>query len=98
MAPRKEHQQKNNPQRQCIRVAAYCRVSKDTPAQRTSLEQQIRAYEMMIALNFDWELAGIYTDIASGLRLQHAHCNSGMRSYLAARILTQNSFEVPSHF
>ena len=35
------------------------------------MEQQIRAYETMIALNPDWELAGIYTDIASGLRLQH---------------------------
>jgi len=71
MAPRKEVQPKNNPKRQRKRVAAYCRVSTDSPAQRVSLEQQIRAYEMMIALNFDWELVGIYTDIASGLRLQH---------------------------
>ena len=54
-----------------MRVAAYCRVSKDTPDQRASLEQQIHAYETMIALNPDWELAGIYSDVASGLRLQH---------------------------
>jgi len=54
-----------------MRVAAYCRVSTDSPAQLASLEQQIYAYETMITLNPDWELAGIYTDIASGLRLQH---------------------------
>jgi len=54
-----------------MRVAAYCRVSKDTPAQRASLEQQIRAYQTMIPLNPAWELVGIYTDIASGLRLKN---------------------------
>jgi len=31
----------------------------------------VSAQIMMIALNPDWELASIYTDIASGLRLQH---------------------------
>jgi DNA invertase Pin-like site-specific DNA recombinase len=71
MAPRKSPQLKTNPQRQRIRVAAYCRVSMDSPAQLASLEQQIRAYETMIILNPDWELVDIYTDIASGLRLQH---------------------------
>ena len=71
MVPRKRPQLKNDLQGQRIRVAAYCRVSKDTPAQRASLEQQIRAYETMIVLNPDWELVSIYTDIASGLRLQH---------------------------
>lgn len=60
----------NNPQRQRTRVAAYCRVSKDTSAQRASLEQQIQAYETMVALNPNWELVGIYIDIAFGLRLQ----------------------------
>jgi DNA invertase Pin-like site-specific DNA recombinase len=71
MAPRKNPQPKNNPKRQRMRVAAYCRASTDSPAQRASPEQQIHAYKAMIALNLDWELAGIYTDIASGLRLQH---------------------------
>jgi len=64
-------QPNNAPQRRYKRVAAYCRVSTDSSAQRASLEQQIRAYEMMIALNPTWKLVGIYTDIASGLRLQH---------------------------
>jgi len=72
MAPRKESRPKSTPPRQRTRVAAYyCRVSTDSLAQLASLEQQIRAYETMITLKPDWELVGIYTDIASGLRLQH---------------------------
>jgi len=57
--PREKHQPNNASQRQCKRVAAYHRVSKNTPAQLASLEQQLRAYEAMIVLNPDWELAGI---------------------------------------
>jgi len=71
MAPRKITQLNNKPQRQRRRVAAYCRVSTDAPVQLASLEQQVRAYEAMITLNPDWELVGIYTDIASGIRLKN---------------------------
>ncbi|MCL2300423.1 MAG: hypothetical protein FWC27_09810 [Firmicutes bacterium] len=50
-----------------------------------SLEQQIWAYKIMVEDNPDWKLAGIYIDIASGLRLQHREgykqllrdCNKG---------------------
>jgi len=70
MVPRKKPQSKNNPWRQRKRVAAYCRISTNSPAQLASLEQQIRAYKIVIEDNPAWELVGIYTDIASGLRLQ----------------------------
>jgi len=74
----KKHQHNNIPQRQCKRVAVYCRVSKNAPAQLASLEQQIHAYQKMIALNPEWELVEIYSDIlwltdTKTPRLQQTH-------------------------
>ena len=45
-----------------IRVAAYCRVSTEMEEQRTSYQAQIEHYAREIALNPQWELAGIYAD------------------------------------
>ena len=70
MAPRKKSQQKITLSGNAF-VLPLIVVSTDSPAQCASLEQQIHAYETMIALNPDWELVSIYSDIASGLRLQH---------------------------
>ena len=44
------------------RVAAYCRVSTDDPAQTTSYEIQKEHYEEEINKNPDWIFAGIYAD------------------------------------
>ena len=44
------------------RVAAYCRVSTDDPAQTTSYELQKEHYEEEINKNPDWVFAGIYAD------------------------------------
>lgn len=45
-----------------LRVAAYCRVSTDNEEQRTSFENQVKAYTDMIESRPDWKLAGIYAD------------------------------------
>ena len=45
-----------------LRVAAYCRVSKDIEQQEGSLETQKETYGRMIAEHPDWELAAIYAD------------------------------------
>lgn len=50
-----------------LRVAAYCRVSTKTEQQTGSLETQERYYTTLIAEHPDWELAGIFSDDASGL-------------------------------
>ena len=49
------------------RVAVYCRVSTDKDTQEDSLEMQREAFLSLIALQPDWEPAGVYSDIISGL-------------------------------
>ena len=44
------------------RVAAYCRVSTDDPAQTTSYELQKKYYEEEISSKPGWVFAGIYAD------------------------------------
>ncbi len=52
------------------RVAAYCRVSKDTVNLIHSFNEQVDYYTKEIQKNPDWEFAGIYSDEAiSGTRI-----------------------------
>ncbi len=52
------------------RVAAYCRVSKDTLNLLNSFDAQVSYYSDLIKKNKDWEFAGIYSDEAiSGTRI-----------------------------
>lgn len=44
------------------RVAAYCRVSRDTDQQQNSYESQVSFYTKFISEHEDWILAGIYAD------------------------------------
>lgn len=44
------------------RVAAYCRVSTNKEAQLESLENQMKAFKLRLALHPDWELADLYVD------------------------------------
>ena len=45
-----------------VKVAAYCRVSKDIEEQETSIQTQMESYDQIIREHSDWELAGIYAD------------------------------------
>lgn len=45
-----------------LRVAAYCRVSKDIEQQECSMETQKETYSRLISEHSDWELAEIYAD------------------------------------
>lgn len=45
-----------------LRVAAYCRVSKDIKEQETSLSTQMSTYNRIISEHPDWELVEIYKD------------------------------------
>ncbi len=45
-----------------IKVAAYCRISKDVESQHQSLATQIEAYQRVISEHPGWVLAGIYAD------------------------------------
>jgi DNA invertase Pin-like site-specific DNA recombinase len=49
-----------------LRVAAYCRVSKNACEQEESLELQIEHYTNLISNQPDWICAGIYADKGSG--------------------------------
>lgn len=52
-----------------LRVAAYCRVSTKSKAQKESLRNQILYYTERILDNDNWEFAGVYYDFGkSGLR------------------------------
>ena len=44
------------------RVAAYCRVSTGSDEQITSYNNQMKVYTEMIAVNKEWEFAGLYAD------------------------------------
>ena len=50
------------PERQRLKVAAYCRVSTSQEAQLESLEAQKEHYEKVIRAHEGWENAGIYYD------------------------------------
>ena len=50
-----------------LRVAAYCRVSTGKHEQEDSLETQQKIYTSYIESMTGWELAGIYSDVRSGL-------------------------------
>ena len=45
-----------------LRVAAYCRVSREGEEQESSIENQITHYKEQIQGNPDYEYAGIYYD------------------------------------
>ena len=45
-----------------LRVAAYCRVSKDIEEQESSMATQMMAYERVISQHPEWTLVGIYAD------------------------------------
>lgn len=45
-----------------LRVAAYCRVSKDIEQQESSMETQMDTYDRLISQHPDWELVEIYAD------------------------------------
>ena len=49
-------------ERKLIRVAAYCRVSREGDEQEMSIENQKAHYEELIQSNPDYEYAGIYYD------------------------------------
>ena len=51
-----------------LKVAVYCRVSKNTPEQLQSLEMQELYFEKLVNENHDWELYKIYKDVGSGTR------------------------------
>lgn len=51
-----------SPERNKLRVAAYCRVSTDSDEQIVSLDAQRKHYESVIKANPDWEFAGLYYD------------------------------------
>lgn len=53
-----------------IRVAAYCRVSKGGAEPKHSLQTQISYYTEMIRSDPNYQLAGIYAEIASGLNVK----------------------------
>ena len=57
---------KENCPLQKMKVAAYCRVSKDTKELLNSLDIQKQYYEALITSNPLWENAGIFADVASG--------------------------------
>lgn len=50
------------PEQKKLRVAAYCRVSKDIEQQEFSMENQMEAYGRIISKHPEWELAEIYAD------------------------------------
>ena len=45
-----------------VRVAAYCRVSKNIEEQKTSIKIQMESYDRIIREHPGWKIAGIYTD------------------------------------
>ena len=51
-----------------LKVAVYCRVSKNTPEQLRSLEMQEMYFEKLVSENADWKLYKIYKDVGSGTR------------------------------
>lgn len=57
-----------------LRVAAYCRVSRDSDEQASSYEVQVEHYTQFIQKNLEWELAGIFAD--DGI----SGCNTKKRS------------------
>ena len=50
------------PEKRKLRVAAYCRVSKDIVQQEGSLETQMESFDRLISQHPDWELVEIYSD------------------------------------
>lgn len=57
-APAKQKKQ----EKKKLRVAAYCRVSKDIEQQESSMETQMETYNRLISEHPDWELVEIYAD------------------------------------
>ena len=50
------------PEKRKLRVAAYCRVSKDIVQQEGSLETQMESFDRLISQHPEWELVEIYSD------------------------------------
>lgn len=62
-----EHKNKRPAAKECLRVAAYCRVSTHQEEQDGSIEQQEQYFTQYIASNPDWVNAGIFSERISGL-------------------------------
>lgn len=60
-----------------LKVAVYCRVSKNTPVQLQSLEMQELYFEKLVNEKSDWELYKIYnnyiTDEEKSLLCEYLH-------------------------
>ncbi len=54
-----------------LRVAAYCRVSTNSPEQLKSLENQVYYYTNYIKSNEYWRFVCVYSDIGSGMNTRH---------------------------
>ena len=60
--PTQPHENKLQPVKRLLRVAAYCRVSTEADEQANSYEAQIEHYTNEIAKHPEWINAGIYAD------------------------------------
>ena len=52
-----------------LRVAAYCRVSKDDSEQLLSYDSQKQHYTNLISEKTEWQLSGIYADVITGTQV-----------------------------
>jgi len=52
-----------------LRVAAYCRVSKDDSEQLLSYDSQKQHYTNLISEKKEWQLSGIYADVITGTQV-----------------------------
>ncbi|MBO6158864.1 MAG: recombinase family protein [Firmicutes bacterium] len=80
------------------RVAAYCRVSTDHEAQMDSLENQMAAFNMRIAMHPGWELANLYVDEGlSGTSMRQRvqfrqmieDCKAGLIDYIITKSVSR---------
>lgn len=71
---------------QSLWAAAYCQVSIDSDEQLGSLESEIEFYTNYIRKQFNWTLAGIYLDNASGVRFEKRSAISRIKDYMKGKI------------
>ena len=83
-----------------VRVAAYARVSTNSPDQLISLDAQKEHYEQVIKMRPDWEYAGLYFDEGvSGTRMAKrdgllrmlADCEQGLIDYILVKSISRFS-------
>jgi site-specific DNA recombinase len=71
---------------QTINVAAYCRISTESEVQDSSLQMQISYYKSYIKNHNDWNFAGIFADIASGLSEDRTEFQKMLKKCRAGKI------------